>query len=214
MGFKPPPYSYCDYRCDRCSERDRCAVYREDQERLLQHYLKGEDPDDPEVFTRDLEEIFQRTEAMIREWAEKEGIDIDELDDEEYPKVNPNDFVIYRLAREYFQAAHRFIQTLEREGIPAEVADDYEDLIWYHTLIYAKTGRLVSGTHDMMDEEWRRIEERGTLGVIQKGIRLSRSALEHMFNELPGHLESIAGLLKILNRIERQIETDLYQRAD
>ena len=212
--FKPPLFNYCDYRCDQCDEQVNCRVYKDDQERLIDHYRKGEDPYDPQVFMNDLKEIFGRTEKMIRKIAQEQGIDLGDMDAEEMPEVNPDEYVIYRLAYQYFEEASVFIKELEKTGIPENIRADYDDLVWYHTLIAAKSGRLVSGfIDDFLEEDINRIEEEGTTGVIRKGISLSKRALENMLGELPDRLYSIAGLMETLKRIEKQLEMDIRQKV-
>lgn len=212
--FNPPPFNYCDYRCDQCDEQMNCRVYKDDQERLMEHYRKGEDPYDPQVFMNDLREIFGRTEMMIRKIAEEQGVDLDDAIAEEMPEVNPDEYVIYRLAYQYFEEASVFIKQLEKASIPDSIRSDYDDLVWYHTLIAAKTGRLVSGfIDDFFEEDINRIEEEGTVGVIRKGINLSKRALENMLGELPDCLYMIANLMEMLKRIEKQLETDIRQKT-
>jgi len=213
--FKPGPYNYCDYRCERCNEKDDCRVYKENQERLLEHYLKGEDPNDPDVFLSDLKEIFEKTQEMIKQAAAEQGIDLTEVPDEEIEEVDPHTYVIYNLAYEYFDRAHKLVKKLEVEGIPSEVEEEFEDFVWYHTLLVAKTGRLVSGFDDeFFDPEVREIEEEGTLQVINKGICLSKNALNKMLNELPDDFQDIVDLLDILKRFESQIKTDIRKKVD
>ncbi len=212
--YKPSPFNYCDYRCDRCEERDNCRVYKDDQDRLLDHYRKGEDPYDPKVFMEDLHRIFRKTDKMIRKMAKEQGIDLDETTDMEIPEINPDDYVIYRLAYNYFREANVLVKMLEKTGIPETIQPDYDDFVWYHTLIAAKTGRLVSGfIDDFLDEELTRVEEEGTMRVIRKGITLSRDALQNMMNELPDHFYTIADLLDALKRIEKQLELDIRQKV-
>jgi hypothetical protein len=212
--YKPSPFNYCDYRCDQCEEREHCRVYKDDQERLLDHYRKGEDPYDPNVFMEDLKEIFGKTEKMLRKMAKEQDIDLDETDDVEVPEVNPEEYVIYRLAYNYFKEANSFIKVLDKTGISENLQPDLDDFVWYHTLIAAKTGRLVSGfIDDFLDEEYTKVEEEGTIGVIRKGIKLSRNALERMLDELPDHFYTIADLLDILRRIDKQLEVDIRQKV-
>jgi hypothetical protein len=213
--YEPSPFNYCDYRCDRCEHQDTCKVFKDDQERLLQHYLKGEDPYDPEIFMNDLKEIFDKTKNMVIDLAEKEGIELDDIPDEEVPRVDPHEYVIYQLAREYCRTAHDFIKHIDEEGVPESLKEEFSDFVWHHTLIPAKTGRLVSGFVDgLRDEELSRIEEAGTLGVIKKGIDLSKNALDLMLNELPDDLHSIAELLNLLSQLEKQIQKDIRQKVE
>lgn len=212
--YKPPPFNYCDYRCERCDERDNCRVFKENQERIMDHYLKGEDPYSPDVFIKDLHNIFANTNKMIGKMAEERGIDISDATSREVPEVNPEEYVVYRLAHMYFQEAHAFIKELENSGVPDAIREDFEDLTWYHTLIAAKAGRLVSGfVDDFLDEELQTMEEEGTVGVIQKGITLSSEALHHMLNELPEHLYAISDLINLLKRLGKQLQTDIHQKV-
>ena len=82
-------------------------------------------------------------------------------------------------------------------------------------MIAAKSGRLVSGfIDDFLDEEVAKVEEEGTLKVINKGINLSKNALENMLNELPDHLYTIADLMELLKRLEKQIQNDIRQKVN
>jgi hypothetical protein len=212
--FKPSPYNYCDYRCERCDEKENCRVYKDNSERVLQHYLKGEDPYDPEVFLNDLHDIFAKTKDMVMGMADKQGIDMSEIPQEELPKVNPEEYTIYCIAHEYFKEAGSFVKDLEKSGIPASLEEDFSDLIWYHTLIAAKSGRLVSGfIDDFLEDEIQDIEEKGTLQVINKGIEISKKALENMLNELPDELPRIADLMALLKKLEEIIRTDIRQKV-
>ncbi|MCX7995279.1 MAG: hypothetical protein N3A65_05875 [candidate division WOR-3 bacterium] len=213
--FKPGPYNYCDYRCERCDEREDCRVYKENQERILQHYIKGEDPSDPEVFMNDLKEIFEKTQAMIKQAAAERGIELDDIPDEEEKRTDPHEYAIYNLAYDYFIRAHRLIKRLEAEGIPEDIEAEFEDFVWYHALIVAKTGRLVSSfDDDFFDPEAREIEEEGTLQVINKSIMYSRNALNKMLNELPDDFQDIVDLLDILKRLEIQLKTNIRKKID
>lgn len=211
---KPSPYNYCDYRCERCDEKDNCRVYKDNAERVLQHYLKGENPDDPEIFLKDLHNIFAKTKSMIKDMAKKQGIEIDTSPGEEIPEVDPEEYTIYCIAHEYFKEASNFIKELQPSDIPNSIEEDFSDLVWYHTLIAAKSGRLVSGfIDDFFDDEIQEVEEKGTLKVIAKGIDLSKKALQNMLNELPDYLPQIADLMALLKRLEDIIKTDIHQKV-
>lgn len=192
-------------------------MYKDDKERVLEHYTQGEDPHDPKIFFNDLKEIFENTEKMIREIAKKEGISLDEMQDgevQEYKPVDPKEYVIYRYAQQYCRDAHALIEGLEKTEISDAIAEDWGDFVWYHTLIPAKVARLVSGFgNDFLDEESRKMEETGTLQVIRKGLALSQQALKNMLNELPDEFYDIADLLELLSRLEKQIDADIHQKV-
>ncbi|MGQ9818014.1 MAG: hypothetical protein ACUVQ3_08730 [bacterium] len=213
--FKPGPYNYCDYRCDRCEEKDNCRVYKENEERMLQHYLRGEDPNDPQIFMNDLKDIFEKTEDILRKAAEEQGIDVDESAEEEIREVDPHSYAIYHYAYEYYAQAKELVRKIENTLIPDAIKDDFEDFAWYYTLLLAKAGRLVSGFDDkFFDEEVRKVEEEGTIQVINKSVALSKKALENMLNELPDDFQKIVNLLDLLKKIEKQLKTDMRAKVN
>jgi hypothetical protein len=207
------PFNYCDYRCERCAEQENCRVYKDDRDRLLEHYVKGEDPYDPKVFADDMKEIFEKTSKMISKMAEAENIDLCAIPDENVPKIEPDSYILYHLAHQYCMDAHALVKKKRHEGIPQCIEEEWGDFVWYHTLLPAKTARLVSGfVHDDLDEEWHKAEEDGTVSVIIKSVDLSRQALQVMLNELPDDLNDIADLLELLSRFDKQLQTDMRQK--
>ena len=141
--------------------------------------------------------------------------DIDKLPENEEPTIYPRDYVVYQLAYQYARESHGFIKQLQNASILGDLKDDFDDLIWYHNLIVAKTGRLISGFADkFLDDKIRKLEEEGALSVINRGIELSRKALHHMLNRLPEHFYTINGLLKLLNRLSEQLKKNMRQQID
>jgi hypothetical protein len=72
-------YNYCDRWCERCQFTDRCEVYAREQRQWERHLLRGENPDDPEVFMQDLHETLDETVQMLEQIAAEEGVDLDSL---------------------------------------------------------------------------------------------------------------------------------------
>lgn len=215
MKFKLGPYNYCDYRCVRCEEKDNCRVYKENEERLLQHYLRGEDPNDPQIFINDLKDIFEKTKEILRKSAEEQGIDADESPEEKIQEIDPHSYAIYNYAYEYYVQAKKLVKKIENTKIPDAIKDDFEDFTWYHTLLVAKTGRLVSGfDNNFFDEDVRKIEEEGTIQVINKSVTLSKKALGNILNELPDDFQQIVNLLDLLKQIEKQLKTDIRAKIN
>ena len=82
-------YNYCDLWCEQCRFSDRCLVYHQEQRTLERHRLAGEDPDDPGVFARDLEQALGQTLATLEKMAAQSGVTLDDAADEE-PKEEPD----------------------------------------------------------------------------------------------------------------------------
>jgi len=67
-------FNYCDRWCERCPMTSRCSVFAITGE----HYpALGARDEDNERFWEKLREVFQGTIEMIREDAERQGIDLD-----------------------------------------------------------------------------------------------------------------------------------------
>jgi hypothetical protein len=69
-------FNYCDRWCERCRFTDRCQVYEQEQRQWERHLLRGEDPDDPAVFIKDVEESLGEAIGMLAAMAEEAGIDL------------------------------------------------------------------------------------------------------------------------------------------
>jgi len=206
--FKPGPYNYCDYRCEKCDNQQICRVYKEQEERNVRHYINNKDPNDIKIILSDLKEIFEKTKSLLQEDARKYGVNLDEMPLEDEPEKNPYDFPVYCIANEYYQKSKVLIKDVEKIGLPKSACEDFETLIWYHTLILAKTYRLISNTENADDEDLQQIEKQGTIAVINKGIMLSKAALKNLLNDLPDHLHTILELLQIIDRLETCLRVD------
>ena len=71
------PHNWCDSHCHRCPVTDECEVYRRETGRRWAHELRGEDPDDPEVFTKDVVAELESALSMLQEEADRRGVDVD-----------------------------------------------------------------------------------------------------------------------------------------
>ncbi|MBE9580884.1 MAG: hypothetical protein IMF18_04620, partial [Proteobacteria bacterium] len=73
-------YNYCDRWCERCPFTSRCLNFTISN----QQFADPETQDvSNEAFWQKLSETFQMTLDMVKEMAEREGIDLDSLDIEE-----------------------------------------------------------------------------------------------------------------------------------
>ena len=70
-------YNYCDRWCERCPLTSRCLNYAIAEENfgdLDSHDIQNQ------AFWSKLREMFEVTIEMLTEWAEEQGINLDELD--------------------------------------------------------------------------------------------------------------------------------------
>ena len=166
-------YNYCDRWCERCAYREKCYLWHEEQKRLQQHLLRGEDPNDMEVVMADVSASFKKTLELLMKMAEEMGIDLDDSE-----PVSERDLDAYqehslyqatmRLERSYGpvreadleempRAANAVISAFERGDLHDEllavgrlqgVSDDVELLMRYRFLIPAKVARAVQRDED------------------------------------------------------------------
>lgn len=140
-------YNYCDYRCEQCWYpwyKKYCPTYKKDKERLLQHQLAGEDPDDMKIVLSDVKESLNETVQLIKQGAKKWGIDLDKSPPLKMPpKPKPKELTLCRRARHYTKLTHQFLEEWDKRSnlITEKLKSERDDISWYHTLIPAKLYR-------------------------------------------------------------------------
>jgi hypothetical protein len=226
-------YNYCDRWCERCIFTSRCMNYA----------LSEEEFGDPEsrdinnmAFWNKLGEILSTTLEMVKEKAQKMGIDIDAIDFDEAAEENER---INETAKEqpYSLAAMEYIrivdnwfraneENLEAKGdeleslaqarIPGtspykeavDINDCFEVISWYKHQIYVKLCRSAGGTIRSESESVENFQEDadGSAKVAIIGIERSITAWSALLQYLPEQEHSIFRLLIILNRILSMVE--------
>lgn len=168
-------YNYCDRWCERCPLTARClnyAIAEENFHDLLEHDLENQ------AFWDQLKEMFDVTLEMITEWAEEQGVDLDNLDVEAVTEEHrlrrllADTHELSQAAREYgrlvdewfdreemlFDQREDALNTIVQLGVggdePFEEADRINDAVevihWYQHQIYVKLMRAIS-QHDEDD---------------------------------------------------------------
>lgn len=87
--FIPGVYNYCDRFCERCLLIRQCRVYADEKVRVEQHKKKGEDPHDWAIVLEDVKKQFEKTMDLIKKFAAKEGLDLDNLPKKPLPSPTP-----------------------------------------------------------------------------------------------------------------------------
>ncbi len=107
-------FNYCDRWCERCPMTSRCSVFAINQE----HYADlGARDAENDHFWEKLSDVFQGTIEMIREDAERQGIDLDSCD------------------TEAIAAEHRLRQRTVKEQACPRAAKKYADMVdaWFES---------------------------------------------------------------------------------
>ncbi len=74
--FRKMPFNYCDRWCERCDYKNGCEVYQEEFAARFNHIIKGENPDDPEVFFKDIKEKFKKIKKSLKKNISKKGVSL------------------------------------------------------------------------------------------------------------------------------------------
>ncbi|MCB0805082.1 MAG: hypothetical protein KDC05_04735 [Bacteroidales bacterium] len=171
-------YNYCDRWCERCQFTSKCLLYATEKE--------DEDLNDPETydiqnekFWNKIHESFQLTLELIRDEAEKMGIDLDNIPEDPEETLRQEEQIkriekhpLIKKAHNYFNTVHDWLdksqplfekkedelnetQRMELEGEDPlldaiNITDATEVIKWYFMQIQVKLSRAFSSRE--MDE--------------------------------------------------------------
>ena len=166
-------YNYCDRWCERCPFTSRCMVYATESAESI-----SDDPESHDLnnakFWQKLEGIFRETHALILEWAEEMGVDLESTEAEaaivergkqrEEAKEHPLSLsarhyaqMVQQWFKEEFAVEENVHDDITGKAHSAEedidVTDAIEVIHWYQFFIAAKTYRALMGLEDIGDEE-------------------------------------------------------------
>ena len=227
-------YNYCDRWCERCPLSSRCLLYATEQE---------DEDDSPEsrdiqneAFWRKLSQIFQETREMVMEWAKEEGIELEDLTEEEETKLQKkrnraDNHSLARAGKKYANAAsdwfREFDQIVEVSDLAATDSDieqaetlvDAREIIhWYQYQIAVKTIRALSSRIDEREFEQEEPEfpkdSDGSAKVALLGIDRSIAAWRLMQLSVPERSESIVPLILQLERLRHRTEKHFPSARD
>ena len=175
----------------------RPKLASDEQLRNAAHRAAGEDPHNWDIVAEDISKSFSETISLIREDAERLGIDIDaEVDAiedqtaEQWQRTQKHP--LYEAAFEFTKRAGDFLKTygeslgeeIDRQALgerTAVVEDAIETLSWYHVQVPAKVFRAVHDVCDDRDEieldQVDRDDANGSAKVAHLGLIRSMKAL-------------------------------------
>jgi len=226
-------YNYCDQWCERCPLTSRC----------LNFALSDEEFADPEsrditnkLFWLKLAETLQVTLDLLKEAAEREGIDLDSLDieelaeDESFDEEVTKNHECCRAAKVYgemvddwFDSARALFGQKEDDlsldvlpeipnVSPFRESDSFEEAVqvirWYQHQIYVKLMRAIRGA---LEEKPEILDEfssdsDGSAKVALIAIDRSIAAWGEIRNHYPLRDSDILDLLVHLDRLRRKVE--------
>ena len=166
-------YNYCDRWCERCPFTSRCMVYATERAESISGDPESQDINNAK-FWQKLEGIFRETHALILEWAEEMGVDLESAEAEaaivergkqrEEAKEHPLSLsarhyaqMVQQWFKEEFAVEENVHDDITGKAHSAEedidVTDAIEVIRWYQFFIAAKTYRALMGLEDIGDEE-------------------------------------------------------------
>ncbi len=226
-------YNYCDRWCERCQFTSRCLNFAMGSEQFADqeaHDLSNE------VFWQKLTETFQMTLELLHEAAEREGIDLDSLDGEEFPERERfkeemaknheccRGAKLYgEMVDDWFDSARDLFAQEEDEPDlhgslhipdvgPVEQEESFKEAVevvsWYQHQIYVKLMRAARGDLEERPEILDEFpkDSDGSAKVALIGIDRSIAAWGEIRNLFPLQDHDILNLLVHLEQLRRKVE--------
>jgi len=226
-------YNYCDRWCERCPFTSRCmnfAMGKNASPDREEHDSRNE------AFWKDLTETFEATRELLKDLADREGIDLETLDVDGQAKEDALDEELARnhkccrmattyskMVSKWFDAVEAFseeeedppvagpVQELSAEdplGLKASCHEALEVVRWYQHQIYIKLMRAVRGTLREADEVFDGFakDSDGSAKVALIGIERSIGAWGELRPFFVTHDAEIRDILIHLEGLRRQVE--------
>ncbi len=221
-------YNYCDRWCEKCAYTAHCLLFTQESkiqtyeilhngnvsgiEEILENELDQGEDDNPDA---DENEIDFPDEEFFESFEEEEDDFI-----EDPKEIKKTEHPINNLIEEYFSKAQSLIKAIDAKFLflnrPKElikdpdiqrVFDNFEIVLWYHTLIGAKINRALFGLHsagENDDDELKGIHMSDVNGSAKIGIisiKRSTEALNNLHDVLPEFSGEIEEAFILLGRI-------------
>ncbi len=228
MGVEPDLipgiYNYCDRWCERCTYTSRCLQFQVESEEI-QSGDALRDFDALNVrFWQDMGEALIQAMRLIKEMAEQEGIDSEDLHKEtvfseplksiqltarEHPCANAA-LVYSGMVNEWFAAVDEFSEAEESllTNHPLFLDEHLQVIRHYQYFIYPKIVRAIEGR--MSDPAAAKHEPQsdahGTAKITLIAIDRSLAAWSVLYAEYPAHEDKTLSILIHLDRLRRSLE--------
>lgn len=214
MTYKPPPYNYCNYRCDQCEDAEDCLDYKKEQTSRMKHILRGEDPYDMKAVMEDIGESFAETTELIEKIAKEKGIDRDQLQDEsgyeEHRRARDEtkNHPLHKRAYEFLKLCSSFLEeSKKRLIITPEIQPYFDEIEWHRWLLPPKTARALMWIGEK--NEYSLEDSRMTADLIITSLEKCQRALKQIAFFRPGSKEFMKSLKDIIE--ELLIEWDEFK---
>ncbi len=217
--FIPGIYNYCDRWCERCPETSRCLNFT-----LLEEEFSDPEARDirNEAFWKKLSGVLGETLELLRESAEKWGVDLEKLDSaSETESLRAKDeaaekHVICRAAQSYINIVEDWfreregllIETVTTESEEVNLEEAFEVIRWYQYFIAPKVMRAIQGKIEGEEEDSDEFPSDSDGSAKIALIAIDRSigawAVISRYDDL--YAESVLKIISFLDRLGQAIE--------
>lgn len=180
--FDTPDWWECQWRRVACGlvSCPFCHRMLKDEQR---HKFKSQDPDSIESALEDVGNHLAETMEMLRQMAEAEGVDLENLDENELPpQPDPEELMRdarYQQAWEWSQAVARMLQVAALNDEPWLKTEAAQDLDWYSTMLPVKIHRQLGSIWDAENGQGERdVDYHYTRYIIGEIIHITKDALK------------------------------------
>lgn len=202
-----PPYDYCDRWCERCRiDKTRCLVYQVEMDDHLHREIDGKGEPTPEEAAERLKKDLATTARMVRDQAERLGVDLEKAAEKAGPPPpRPDRDPLAREARGIASAVAAFLREHGRA-----FAEEANTLRRYLSLPFTKLRRAAAPAADEVEEADRILQAQ----VAHRALVGMSGALDAIRRRRPGLGDGMLDLLAAMERLRRGIEKTWLQRPN
>ena len=219
-NFIPGIYNFCDRWCERCSFTSRCANYSTSQH---EHSKSSNDAENKE-FWEELAEIFKTTAQLIIHIAEKEGVDlsniqVDDKTDYESRRNKAENHELIQIAKKYENTVQEWRHVKENEFqnlfalLPkhsdnqVKLHDTFDVIFWYQHLITSKLYRALGSVISEKEFELEPYDSDGSAKIALISVERSMSAWTFILQSLEKYEDDVLPLLVTLDKLKNKIKS-------
>jgi hypothetical protein len=200
--FICPDWWECQWIRNACG-RAECPLCGRIMKQHFKHQFKGENPESEEAFFQDIKDSFEEAIFLLNENAEKEGINLNQINEDIAMPPEPDEFPEHKKYRDWILGIHHFA---EEKGLGWIETEAGHDLMWYSNLIPAKVYRnLCNRWYLEKGQTDENIDYYYTRYVLENCIRIIKESFETVISmRLPQKNELICLYNQFLN-FEKEI---------
>jgi len=204
-------FNWCDRWCERCAQTERCTVYKATEHLSF---------DEPENFFKSLSTVFETTMDMLKEHAEKNGLDFESLEESNFEDDYIHEKYLVRndagvaLAREYGKRVKHWLDAPDRKdefGMELRLQDamlsDCLDVVrWYQHLLEVKLMRALMSQKDEDERESIPYDSIGNAKLLLVSIERNIGAWGYLYQKFKEDEDEILDILVCLQRLNKRVE--------